>query len=114
MYNENTKGVITHKHYFEQLEKAVLENEHNKEYLSKIKFDLDKTKPLEAMTYEEIYEHTVNLLVSVDISIHSNYCVLDNQSNVARFISIASLIFFGSDKSDSETTCTQPRFFGSS
>lgn len=87
--NKNTKGIITHIRYFEEIEKAVLENQHNKDYISKIKIDLDKTKPLEAMTFEEIYEHTINLLVSVDISIHSNYCVLDNQSNVARFISIA-------------------------
>ena len=86
---EHTKGFITHDKYFEELESALEKNSNNKNYLNEIYKDIMNSKPIERMNPEEIYEHTMNLIISVDISIHSKYCILDNQSNVSRFISIA-------------------------
>jgi len=88
--DEKSRGIITHERYFKEIEQASIENKYsdNKEYLQKIKEDLNKTKPIENMEPDEIYEHTINLIVAVDIMIHSEYCVLDNQSNVSRFISV--------------------------
>jgi hypothetical protein len=85
---EHTKGFVTHDKYFKELEEALEKNKNNKNYLSEIYDDIKRSKPVERMNPEEIYEHTMNLIISVDISMHSKYCILDNQSNVARFISI--------------------------
>lgn len=59
------------------------------EYFKKVKDDLKKTTPLDKMNSLEIKEHTIDLLIGVDIVLHSNYCMLDRYSNVSRFISIA-------------------------
>jgi len=59
----------------------------NKEYMKKITQKL--SKPISEMTPDERYEHTLELLTSVDISINSKICVCDYKSNVSRFIKIA-------------------------
>lgn len=59
----------------------------NKEYMKKITQNL--SKPISEMTPDERYEHTLELLTSVDISINSKICVCDYKSNVSRFIKIA-------------------------
>ena len=59
----------------------------NKEYLEKIKSNL--SKPISEMTPDEIYEHTIELITSVDICINSKFCVCDYKSNVSRFIKVA-------------------------
>jgi hypothetical protein len=59
----------------------------NKEYVDKIKNNL--SKPISDMTPHEKYEHTMELLTSVDICINSKYCICDYKSNVSRFIKIA-------------------------
>jgi len=64
-------------------------NQSNLTYVEKIADNLHRTKPVSKMNSEEIYRHTVDMLVGVDICLYSKYCILDNQSNVARFISIA-------------------------
>ena len=64
-------------------------NQSNIQYVEKIADNLHQTKPVNKMNAEEIYRHTVNMLVGVDICLYSKYCILDNQSNVARFISVA-------------------------
>jgi len=64
-------------------------NQSNIQYVEKIAENLHQTKPVNKMNSEEIYRHTVDMLVGVDICLYSKYCILDNQSNVARFISIA-------------------------
>jgi hypothetical protein len=64
-------------------------NQMNQQYFETIYDDLKKFTPVEKMNPDQIYQHTVDMLVGVDIVLHSKYCILDNQSNVARFISIA-------------------------
>lgn len=59
----------------------------NKEYVDKIKNNL--SKPISDMNPQEKYDHTMELLTSVDICINSKYCVCDYKSNVSRFIKIA-------------------------
>ena len=64
------------------------ENTHsNKDYLEKIKNNL--SKPISDMTPEEKYNHTIELITSVDICINSKNCVCDYDSNVSRFIKLA-------------------------
>lgn len=64
-------------------------NQKNEEYFKSVGEDLRKFKPVNKMNSQEIYDHTVEMLIGVDIVLRSNFCILDNQSNVSRFISIA-------------------------
>jgi hypothetical protein len=59
----------------------------NNEYVEKIKNNL--SKPISDMNSEEKYQHTMELITSVDICINSKYCVCDYKSNVSRFIKVA-------------------------
>jgi hypothetical protein len=63
--------------------------EGNKEYLSQALDDIRKIKPIEDMSPSEIYEHTMAMLIGIDIVLHSNICVCDYFSNVSRFIKLA-------------------------
>ena len=63
-------------------------DEKHKEYFESIRRDLEKVKPVNRMTHDEKYQHTLDMLNGIDIVLHSNICVLDNQSNVSRFINI--------------------------
>jgi hypothetical protein len=58
------------------------------QYFESIKTKLQETKPVNKMSPEELYQHTGSMLVGLDIVRHSKYCILDNQSNVSRFINI--------------------------
>ena len=63
----------------------------NKEYLDKIRNNLLKTKPVYLMTPVEKYNHTINMIIGIDIVLHSNICITDFQSNATRFIKLAHL-----------------------
>ena len=80
----NNFGAISNGNWKKQIEEN---NQNNKEYIDKIKNNL--SKPITEMTPEEKYEHTMELITSVDICINSNFCICDYKSNVARFIKLA-------------------------
>ena len=46
------------------------------------------SKTLTEMTPQEMYKHTLDMLIGIDILANSNMCVLDYQSNVSRFIKL--------------------------
>lgn len=49
--------------------------------------NLDKnTKPILNYTKDEIYEHTIEMLIGLEICKHSKYLCLDLQSNVSRYL----------------------------
>lgn len=85
------KGILhDNKEYADNIFKqGILHN--NKEYLNKIKNNLLETKPIYLMTPTEKYNHTINMIIGVDIVLHSNICITDFQSNVSRFIKLAHL-----------------------
>jgi len=41
------------------------------------------------MNKDEIYKHTLEMIIGIDIVVKSNICICDLQSNVARFIKLA-------------------------
>lgn len=43
---------------------------------------------IHSLNSSEIYDHTINLLTSIDISRYSNTCIVDYDSNVSRFIKL--------------------------
>ena len=50
---------------------------------------ITKQKSVDEMNSDEIYKHTIDMIVGIDILTKSNICVTDYQSNVSRFIKIA-------------------------
>lgn len=89
--DENSVGVIVHNHQKNILNVAVKtnENEENKQYLSKNIDKMNATKTVEDMSPTEKYKHTMDMIVGIDLCLHSNICITDYQSNVARFIKLA-------------------------
>jgi hypothetical protein len=83
-----TKGFFCERYNIENIKNDLIISK-NKEYVSKIKKDVINSIALSEMTPTEINEHTTNLLIGVDILLHSNICVCDYQSNVSRFIKLA-------------------------
>lgn len=77
-------GAISNTNWKKQVEDN---NKNNKEYIDKIKNNL--SKPISEMTPDEKYEHTMELITSIDICINSKYCICDYKSNVSRFIKLA-------------------------
>lgn len=67
----------------------ITELKENEEYLNKIRSTLHKTTEIINMCAEELYQNTVELIVGIDIVLHSKVCVIDYQSNVSRFIKLA-------------------------
>lgn len=87
--DKKSVGVIVHNHQKKILNEAVHTNKDNKEYLSENIDQMNKTKTVEDMNSEEKYEHTMDMIVGIDLCLHSNICITDYQSNVARFIKLA-------------------------
>jgi len=46
-------------------------------------------KSVDMMNNVEIYEHTMNMIIGIDIVLNSNICITEYSSNVARFIKLA-------------------------
>lgn len=61
----------------------------NQDYFKQVKEDLLKITPVDKMMPEEVYQHTMDMIVGIELCIQSNYCILDYQSNVSRFIKLA-------------------------
>lgn len=60
----------------------------NSKYMEKIGDSLQKEKPVNRMNPTEICNHTLTMLIGLDIVLHSNICVCDYFSNVSRFIKL--------------------------
>jgi len=87
--DENSVGVVVHGFQKDILNDASINNDANKDYLSSIIQKLNDTKPVEDMNSVEKYKHTMDMIVGIDLVIHSNICITDYQSNVSRFIKLA-------------------------
>jgi hypothetical protein len=83
---DNVFGSIANEDYTKTMKENNKVNEKNKEYMNKINNNL--AKPIADMSLQERYEHTIELLTSVDICSHSRTAVCDFESNVSRFIKL--------------------------
>jgi hypothetical protein len=92
---ENVFGAVANSGYIDKMQNNNINTlkegndmlNDNKDYVNKIKNNL--SKPISDMNLQERYDHTMELLTSVDICINSKYCICDYKSNVSRFIKIA-------------------------
>jgi hypothetical protein len=86
------KGIVVFKKIVDYYMKLPNEEKSTDEihngYIDKVTEDLKITKTVDNMNSEEKYQHTLTMLIGIDIVLHSKYCILDNQSNVSRFICI--------------------------
>jgi hypothetical protein len=88
--HENNFGSIVFNNQKQLLNNMSKNTEHtNKEYVSGILDKLHTTKSVEDMNKDEIYKHTIDMIIGIDILINSNLCISDYQSNVGRFIKLA-------------------------
>ena len=60
----------------------------NQNYLRENLESLQKCKPLEMQTPDEIYQHTMDMLIGIDMVFHGRFCITDYQSNITRFIKL--------------------------
>lgn len=60
----------------------------NQSYVSAHMQQYQTNKPVTEMNRDEIFEHTLEMIIGLDIVFHSNFCILDYQSNVSRFIKL--------------------------
>jgi hypothetical protein len=89
--NENTKGgMIIFNCNKLGIEWAVNEHNINKNYISSVIDDLRTTTPIDQLNNEEIYEHTINMLIGIHIVLEANIVICDYSSNVSRFIKLAN------------------------
>jgi hypothetical protein len=62
----------------------------NKEYISTVLENLRNTTPIEQLNNEEIYQHTIDMLIGIDIVLNADFVICDYSSNVSRFIKLAN------------------------
>ena len=88
--DKNSRGIIVSNNYRNELIESVNDPNHvNKDYLNSIKENIKNTKSVDEMNSDEIYKHTIDMIVGIDILINSNICICDFQSNVSRFVKLA-------------------------
>ena len=89
--HENTKGgiFVYETNITQRIGNSTYEIMDNVEYILSNVDNIRDSKPVDKMNGEEIYEHTMDMIIGVDIVLHSNICVCEYSSNVARFIKLA-------------------------
>lgn len=89
MCEENCKGIIA----FSYHKNSIINEENysidkNVEYLKNNKESFADSKPVDQMNNEEIYLHTIKMIIGIELVLQSNLVVTDYSSNVARFIKL--------------------------
>jgi uncharacterized protein YqfB (UPF0267 family) len=71
------------------IEWAVKEHSLNKEYILSVIENLRNFTPIDKLDNDQVYEHTIEMIVGIDIVLNSNISICDFSSNVSRFIKLA-------------------------
>jgi hypothetical protein len=92
--NENIRGMVIRSEQLINLHNVLNDRwtSSNKNYLVQNIDSLLQFKPVDKMDSAEVFDHTAQMLVGIDIVLHSKICVLDYESNVSRFIKLAHAI----------------------
>ena len=87
--DKNMRGSITdNNRKSEILNSDISKNKNNQDYLNTIKIYLEHTKTIHQMNPDEKYNHTILMIIGINIISNSNICICDYQSNVSRFIKL--------------------------
>jgi hypothetical protein len=90
--NENNKGgMIIFNAHKNNLKGAMIGNKNNanKHYISSVIDNLHSATPIDTLNNEEVYQHTLDMLIGIQIVLEANIVVCEYSSNVSRFIKIA-------------------------
>jgi hypothetical protein len=79
------RGAMVFNIHKEKLRNNVTKGREESQYIQK---NFSYTKTVEEMDREELYTHTLTMLVGIDIVRKSNICICDYESNVGRFIKL--------------------------
>lgn len=71
------------------IEWAVNSHDINKEYISSVIDNLRNTTPIDQLNNQEIYQHTTDMIIGIDIVLNADIVVCEYSSNVSRFIKLA-------------------------
>ena len=85
MCDENLKGGVV---VFDVFKNRLNEGK-NKNYMQSNINNLLNNTPVNMLNKEDLYIHTINMIIGLDIVFNSNICICDYSSNVARFIKLA-------------------------
>lgn len=84
--SEATRGFVTFSHYKQEL-LSLKTLPQNADYVKTL--DYSNTKPVDQLSPAEMYDHTMNMLIGVELCRQSQFCVTDYESNVGRFIKLS-------------------------
>ena len=73
------------------IEQAINEHVINKDYISSVIDHLRDAVPIDKLNPEQMYEHTLEMLIGIDIVLNSNIAICEYSSNVSRFIKLAHI-----------------------
>jgi hypothetical protein len=73
----------------QSIENAINSNMDNKDYILKVIENIKQSKSINTMNNDEIYEHTLEMLIGIHIVLQSNICICEYSSNVSKFIKLA-------------------------
>ena len=85
--DKNTKGFVVFNYHLNNIINSISNNISNKNYLESNN-ELKLSKTVYDMDKNEIYNHTINMIIGIDIVSKSNICITDYKSNVGRFIKL--------------------------
>ena len=71
------------------VENAINSNSDNKDYIIQVIDNIKQSKSINTMNNDEIYEHTIEMLIGIHIVLQSNICICEYSSNVSKFIKLA-------------------------
>jgi len=71
------------------IEWAVNSHEINKNYISNVINNLRDSTSIDKLNNDEIFNHTLEMIIGIDIVLNSNISICEYSSNVSRFIKLA-------------------------
>lgn len=82
-------GMVIFDENKQSIENAINTNVDNKDYILKVIENIKQTKSINTMDSDEIYQHTIEMIIGIHIVLQSNICICEYSSNVSKFIKLA-------------------------
>lgn len=87
---KNKGGMIIFSCNKSGIEWALNNHNINKNYISNVINNLRVTTPIDKLSNNDIYKHTIDMIIGIDITLNADIVVCDYSSNVSRFIKLAN------------------------
>jgi len=84
---ESQRGTIVFSAY-RQIDAKSAKGGSEVDYINSVKKEMLKSKTVEQMDSEEVYEHALTMIAGIDLVCKSRVCICDYESNVGRFIKL--------------------------